>query len=133
MMDKRGHAIFLRVEDGIRAAFCTLSKKSRNGKNTLRAICADWAPKNDTVGSIPGGKQNDPIAYAQYVSDWLQVGIDSPLDLFEKNGRINNLDDAVTLFYGMSSYESPKWAIPQSAVLRGIADYLSDKVEGQSA
>lgn len=67
-VDERGHAKFSKVLFGARAMAMVVSKKLYlEGKNTLNAMLASYAGIEDTIGSIPGGKANDPKGYAARV------------------------------------------------------------------
>jgi hypothetical protein len=69
--DARGHAVFDSPMYGVRAAMMSLDAKWRNGKRSLYRICADWAPVDDTIGSIAGNPPNDPSEYACFCADYL--------------------------------------------------------------
>lgn len=129
IMDLRGHAIFTEIRYGIRAAVYTLWKKSRNGKSTLASVCADWAPSSDTQGSIPGGKANDPKSYANYVAESLGIRAETPLDIFSRNGAINDYDRLISVIIFMSLYENAHWSPKVSDILLGLSDFQRDVVE----
>ena len=74
-----GTAIFSSPSMGVRAAMRCLQKKYLAGKTTLLAIISDWAPADDTQGSLPGRPANDPADYARYVGDRIGFSIDEKL------------------------------------------------------
>jgi len=63
-----GTEIFASEIWAIRAAFISLTRKWHNNKTTIQAIVNDWAPADDTQGSIAGNPPNDPVDYANYVA-----------------------------------------------------------------
>lgn len=128
-VDARGHAIFLTMQNGIRAAVRVLAQKARNGKNSIVAICADWAPADDTIGSIPGAPANDPDEYAHYVAMVMEASTDAPLGIFGANGTILDYMRLVTLIIAMSQFENSHWSPKVSEILGGIAEYQADFVE----
>ena len=97
--DARGHAVFEDPAYGIRAAMRCFHSKYRNGKRTIKAIVFDWAPADDTEGSLPGGKPNDPEAYLRFV------------DVCVAWGKLDVLPDPV---------EDP---VPWMWLLRAMAQY----------
>lgn len=103
--DGRGHAVYDDPVFSGRAFLRELRADQRNGKNTLRQICADYAPASDMQGSIPGNDQNDPLAYAKYLGKRLKVGIDEPLDLFLPDGTIRRKEFTKELMRSMGKYE----------------------------
>jgi hypothetical protein len=78
-LDAQGHADFTEAVFSVRAAFICFDKKWANGKRTLRAICADWAPADDHQGGDPARPMNDPVDYARFVADKVGLGIDEEL------------------------------------------------------
>ena len=98
--DARGHVTFENAGWGWRALLRTLSAKCNSGKCTIRAIMEDYAPANDTEGSIPGGKPNDPLTYAIAIGQW--CGIDPYADLYEvtddRHANLLKLACAISLY-----------------------------------
>lgn len=66
-VDEHGTVIFADPTDGIRAAARTFCAKWYHGKTTLEQIISEWAPADDTIGSIPGNPPNSPTEYIQFV------------------------------------------------------------------
>lgn len=131
-IDARGHAIFLTIENGIRAAVRTLAQKARDGKTSIAAICGDWAPIDDTIGSIPGAPANSPTEYANYVSTVLEVRTETPLGIFGANGTIQDYERLVMLIVAMAQFENSHWSPRVSEILGGIAQYQADFVEAHA-
>lgn len=128
--DARGHAIFSAPEWGIRAAVRSLAAKYAAGKRSLLAICSSWAPSSDTQGSIPGGTPNNPSEYATFCARWLDVGVNTDLQLFDERGTPRDIERVYLLVDAMAQYEHGRgYVLPSSALLMGIALYLRDFVE----
>lgn len=106
--DPRGHAIFLSVPYGIRAAIVTLrTYRFAHGLNTVAAILSRWAPSSDTVGSIPGAPANSPTDYTRFVCKRLGIEPTAALDLFEGGTRkVANPDRLFALLAAMAIYEN---------------------------
>lgn len=122
-VDKRGHGIFESDRWSYRAGVRTLAQKSANGKRTIRAIVQDWAPVNDTVGSIPGAPKNDPGKYARTVASWMGCGVDQPLEIFD-GARIVNKPRLMMLIDSIVRYENGAACRPDMAeIAAGIELY----------
>ena len=118
--DSRGHAIFLTVPSGIRAAIRSMQSKWNNNKRTIKSIIRDWAEKKDTIGSIPGNPQNDPAAYIHYVSD--VTGIYDQLILPDP---VKNPIPWLKIIHAMARYEMGEdcsWI----AIFIGMAQWMDD-------
>jgi len=123
--DSRGHCIFSDPAYGIRAGMRTLQSKWKNCKTTLADICADWAPVSDTQGSIAGRPANDPGDYARYVAERVWIGDHAALP--------DPMVDTIIwtrIVRAMAKYEMGE-ECPLSVVLRGVALWLEDFVEGK--
>ncbi len=121
--DGRGHAIFADPAHGVRAAMRSLQRKWDNGKRTLIQIIADWAPASDTVGSIAGGAQNDPIDYARYVAARAGCGVGESLLSPASNPHL-----WLRIVRAMAYYEMGE-ECPWSVVLRGMGMWFEDFIE----
>jgi hypothetical protein len=126
--DARGHTVFSSMPYGIRAMVRTLAAKWEAGKRSIADIIASWAPVTDTIGSIPGAKQNNPSAYADYVA--ARVHPSAPLNLFDGKGAVADYNQLIALIMAMSEYENAHWKPSTADVLRGIALYHEDFVRG---
>lgn len=118
-----GTAIFPDPVLGVRAAMRTLHSKWLRGKINLAEIIADWAPADDTQGSLPGHPPNDPARYAAYVAG--RVGYSSTEAL------PNPSTDPLTwahIIRVMAHYEMGEdchWPV----ILRGVAMWYEDFVK----
>jgi len=75
--NSEGEAIFSDMSFGIRAAALNLySYYYLHGRKTIQDIINNWAPASDG---------NDPISYAQYVSDQTGIGVNEFFDFNSKN------------------------------------------------
>jgi hypothetical protein len=118
--DDRGHAIFADPAMGIRAAMRSLQSKWLNGKRTIRAIIADWAPSDDTVGSLAGTAPNDPDSYAGFVAGHSGLLVDDPLP----NPAANSLP-WTAIIHAMARYELGE-DCPDAVIYRGIRAWHDD-------
>lgn len=123
--DAAGHAIFLREEYAFRA-FCIeiCGDENKRGKNTLRELAADYAPKNDEKAD------NDPVAWATFVANRLDImSIDQELDLFAPNGRPTSVDFLVLVIAAVIEIEQYNGCeFPVETIRSGIAMYIRDRV-----
>ena len=88
LKDLRGHAAFKNPLYSIRAACRILQQyRVRRGLRTLNEIFHVWAPETDTVGSVPGGPNNDPNNYASIVALGVGHPQDHDLNLFDTDGK----------------------------------------------
>lgn len=118
--DSRGHVIFSDPAFGIRAAARTIQSKWINGKRTIRAICRDWAPASDTIGSIPGNAPNDPDAYADFVAQ--RSGIPPNFPLPEPTTCPNTM---LKILEAMALYDMGE-ECPMAYLYRGVGYWLED-------
>ena len=82
-VDKAGHAIFDTPAWGYRALIRNLRSYQREGHfSSLYQTFRTYAPKTDTIGSIPGAKPNDPDGYARFVADRVAMRPDKPFEIF---------------------------------------------------
>ena len=128
--DSRGHAIFADPAYGIRAAMRSLQKKWLNGKRTIAELCADWAPSDDTLGSIPGGQQfNDPEEYASFVSMGCGIDTNEPIPNPIEHPKIwLNLLEGLRAAAHYETGEDCPWSI----ILHGFAYWWADFVESNA-
>ena len=126
--DGHGHTIFEETVYGCRALVKTLQAKYLNDKISLSSIIADYAPADDTQGSIPGGEPNDPMEYAVTVSKWTGYDIYQDLRLFSKDGKVGSYDRLLAICRGIERFEAGKLWVLEEDWLEGIALYLKDFV-----
>lgn len=124
VMDERGHAVFGLV-DGIPPAVWSARAAARElrgdfverDRRTLIALTSDYAPADDTQGSIEGGKPNDPAGYAHDLCWFLNRDveaeglpgpfmIDSELPLFREDGNVYSHGVLRTLLAAIVECES---------------------------
>jgi hypothetical protein len=130
--DSRGHAVFEREADGLRAAVRSLAAKYAAGKKTLLAIISSWAPASDTIGSIKGNAPNSPREYATFCARWLGIGVEVDARLFDSRGAPQDIERLVVLVDAMNSFENGLDSkLATSTILEGIALYLRDFVEAK--
>jgi hypothetical protein len=129
-VDDRGHAVFADAPHGWRAAVRTLQQKCSAGKNTLAAICRDWAPPSDTIGSIAGNAPNDPIDYARFVAKRVGISEQDRITLFDASGP--HLSLLMRVLRAMAIYENGHdYAMRDSEIMMGIALWMRDFGEGK--
>lgn len=123
--DDRGHITFATEEYGIRANWRCLQKMLLNGHDTIDKLCAEWAPSNDTQGSIAGNPKNNPRDYANFIAkkvhfapDWSLPALTPSVDLW------------LNIFSAMDEYENgADRKCDMSSIIRGYADWLQDFIE----
>lgn len=105
--DARGHNIFPTFEKGLRAGIITLrTYYVKHKKRSIAAILARWAPRTDTIGSLPGAEPNAPEDYANFVAGRIGCGAYAVLDTFNEAGEIVNEDLLFELVAAMAAYEN---------------------------
>lgn len=106
--DPRGHAVFNSPAYGIRAGILQLRAYFLDHsppRQTISDIISEWAPADDTEGSIAGNRPNDPSAYAAFVGRKMGVHVDHRLELFNPDRTIHNVGQLRSLFYAMAANE----------------------------
>lgn len=135
--DAQGHARFMQACYCVRAWLITVWKKEANGTNTIRSLMRQYAPKDDTQGSLPGREPNDPDGYAEFVAKRAGIGPDDPFDIFEDaTGRIHVMAISILLaiYRAIERMESGGTVFePTSELLLGAALFYTDIVEKQAA
>lgn len=126
--DSRSHAVFKDEADGWRAAWKTLAAKYAAGKRTLRSIISSWAPKSDTIGSIPGNMANNPDEYAETIAHWCGINPDQDLDLFKADGKPGDIELLLMIGQSMERYENGTALNTQSLgkSIEGLGRYICD-------
>jgi hypothetical protein len=106
--DEHGHAAFSSPAFGVRAGILQLRAyflKHTPKRQTINAIISEWAPADDTEGSIAGNRPNDPSTYAKFVGKEMGVGVDDKLELFNPDSTIEDVHQLRALFYAMAANE----------------------------
>ena len=132
-LDERGHAKFVASRWCVRAWLKTLLEKERNRKVTLRRLIRDYAPADDTVGSIPGAAPNRPDYYAEAVGQWIGRDPDAEWDIFDdRTGAIHSeaVPLLVAIWRAIERMESGGTVCtPMSELLAGAGEFYADYVE----
>jgi len=118
--DDRGHAVFEDPAYGIRAAMRCFQRKFINGKRTIRAIVFDWAPVDDTQGSVLNKLMNDPEGYSDFVAARAHMGKEAYLP--------DPVRDPATwtwLLRAMAQYEMGE-SCPWGVILAGVGLWFKD-------
>jgi len=126
--DASGHAVFDDPVYGFRALYRTLAQKYMAGKRDLLAIMRDYAPADDTQGSIAGRPANDPGSYAQYLSRVTGHAIGEDLLLVDAAGDPRSMDLMIALARGIEHYEAGREWATQAQRVGGLALYMQDFV-----
>jgi hypothetical protein len=129
--DALKHAIFSSKAYGFRAMIINLAatwRKRAPTKRTLLEVCKVWAPVNDPNAN------NNPAAYADYVSKRVGWPADKTIPLFEADGITPaSLDLLIMTLNAMTRLEKgPNWRHRQSDVIEGLLLYYRDRVEAKS-
>jgi hypothetical protein len=106
--DPNGHAAFSIPAWGVRAGILQLRAyflKHSPKRQTINDIISEWAPADDTEGSIEGTPQNDPSAYAKFVAKRMDLGVNDKLALFNSDGTVDDAGQLRALFYAMAANE----------------------------
>ena len=104
--DSRRHAIFSDPAYSIRAAIKLLRVYFFTyKKRTTRGVIFRWAPPTDTIGSLPGTKPNPSEKYARFVADKVGVSPTTPLEIFQSDGAIGNIEQLRLLIAAMTTFE----------------------------
>lgn len=106
--DAHGHAVFSSAAFGVRAGLLQLRAyflKHTPKRQTINDIISEWAPADDTEGSLEGGRPNQPGPYAEFVARQMGVGVNDKLKLFNADGTINDAAQLRDLFYAMAANE----------------------------
>lgn len=105
--------------------------QNRDHCSTIHDFIGRWAPSDDPIGSIPGNPPNDPESYAGFVARAARVVIDSPLNLFDADGAVLEVQTLYDIFSAMAEWEIFKgYQVPSDAVESGIALYTHDLKAG---
>lgn len=118
--DRLGHAIFADKAYSIRALCRDLFNKEQTPpkRPTLLAICTAFAPKKDG---------NDPVAYADFLANFVGVSPTVNLYLFDADGTIKSYTRLTDLIRGMAQMEIFNgYAIDPTDLSNGIRMYEVD-------
>ena len=122
--DPHGHAVFSTPPYGVRAGIMQLRAyflKHDPKRQTIIDIISEWAPADDTLGSIAGNDPNDPRGYAGFVARAMGVGVSQKLALFRPDGTIDNVGQLRSLFYAMAKNEiSGDFNVPDADFSAGL-------------
>ena len=112
-----GHAIFEHEEAAVRAFLRTIWSKYDNGKDTLKIILTEYAPKSD-------GNKTDK--YIQTIANWMSVHPTTKLVLYRSKVPTPKM---LEFMYALVQYETMRhWLLNPTVVSNGQTWYLKDFV-----
>lgn len=104
--DDQGYAIFVNMHSGVRALVRVLDNYRRQGRDTVAAIIAKWAPLGDG---------NDTAAYTAHVAGQLGVGANTVID-------ISDVGTMLALVHAITLHENGSDPLDNQLILESIND-----------